>query len=186
MAVRSFAAMHSTDHDTTQTLPAAALAAAVLFALTGLMELLHVQAQPFAGVLDYAIEGAFAAALAAGALAAWALRERGARRAWTAAAAGHGVLAATAAATFARGQDALGPLFLLGLLVLTGGLLAAAAADPRGRRATRGAGVVLLVGWVASIAAGTTLLSGAGWLLVAALATGRLAARAARPAVQAA
>jgi hypothetical protein len=136
--------------------------------------------------MDYAIELAFAAALAAGAAACWALRLRGVRRAWGAAAAGHGVLAVAAAATFARGQDALGPLFLLGLLVLTGGLLAATVADARGRVAPRGAGLALLVGWVASLAAGTTLVSGAGWLVVAALVAGRLGVRAARPAVQAA
>jgi hypothetical protein len=172
--------MHSTD----SSLPAAALAAAVLFALTGLLELLHTQVQPFAGAMDYAVEGAFAAALAAGAAACWALRDRGARRAWSAAAAGHGVLAVAAAATFVRGQDALGPLFLLGLLVLTGGLAAAALADARRGVAPRWVGLALAAGWVASLAAGTTLLAGLGWLAVAALAVGRLAGRAPRPAVQ--
>jgi hypothetical protein len=94
------------------------------------------------------------------------------------------VLAVAAAATFVRGQDALGPLFLLGLLVLTGGL---AGRRPRGRPprvAPRWVGLALAAGWVASLAAGTTLLAGLGWLAVAALAVGRLAGRAPRPAVQ--
>jgi hypothetical protein len=172
--------MHSTDSP----LPAAAVAAAVLFALTGLLELLHTQVQPFAGALDYAVEGAFAAALAAGAAACWALRDHGARRTWSAAAAGHGVLAVAAAATFVRGQDALGPLFLLGLLVVTAAVAAAALLDARRRVAPRWVGLALMAGWVASLAAGTTLLAGLGWLVVVALAVGHQAGRAPHPALQ--
>jgi hypothetical protein len=58
--------------------------------------------------------------------------------------------------------------------------------DLRGRVTPRAAGLILLAGWVASLAAGTTVLCGLGWLAVAALAAGRIGARAARPAVQAA
>ncbi|HYI17520.1 MAG TPA: hypothetical protein VD836_02370, partial [Solirubrobacteraceae bacterium] len=92
------------------------LLAAAGFAVTGVLELLHEQTQPFTSAADHAIEAAFLMGLAA---AAAALRALHPGRAWAVAAAGQAALAVCAAATFARGADALGPLFLLGLLATT-------------------------------------------------------------------
>ncbi len=118
------------------------LAAALGFAATGLLQLAHEQAKPFAAALDYAIEGAFLAGLAAAAAALWRLRPG---RAWAVAAAGQAALALSAAATFARGADALGPVFLLGLLATTLGLAGATVAQrpaPRPRHPAGGLGPV--------------------------------------------
>jgi hypothetical protein len=148
------------------------LAAAAGFAVIGVLELLHEQAQPFATVADRAIEGAFLVGLAA---AAAALRELRDGRAWNVAAAGQAALALCAAATFARGEDALGPVFLLGLLATTLGLAAATA-----RSTPRHLPAVLLAGWLLSIAAGSPLLLAAAWAAVALPPLG--AARRATPA----
>jgi hypothetical protein len=155
-------------------LPIAALAAAALFALAGLLTLMHEQASPFEGTVDYVIEGVFVAALAAGAAALWQLRERGARSAWTIAAAGHAALMLPAGATFVRGQESLDPLFPLGVLAILLGTLAAAVLDVRGRVAPRGAGIVLLAGWLPALALDTTLGTGVAWAIVALAAAERL------------
>ncbi|MET0687273.1 MAG: hypothetical protein ABW060_18265 [Solirubrobacteraceae bacterium] len=144
------------------------LAAAFGFAATGALELAHEQAQPFAAAADYAIEGAFLLALATAAAALWQ-RRRG--RATAVAAGGHAALALCAAATFARGADALGPLFPLGLLAILGGLLAATVT----RGAPRREPAILLAGWVVTLAAGTPLVLAAAWVAVAALGARRLA-----------
>ena len=64
-------------NSTRLSLPLAALVAAVLFAVEGILELVHTQNETFTTTLDYAIEGAFAAALVAGAAALLELRDRG-------------------------------------------------------------------------------------------------------------
>ena len=91
--------------------------------------------------------------------------------AWTLAAAGHAALAVCAAATFARGADALGPLFPLGLLAILVGLVAATAS----RTAPRRVPAILLAGWVVSLAVGSPLVLAAAWIAVAAPGARRLA-----------
>ena len=145
------------------------LAAAALFALTGALELAHDQVSPFTSTLDYLIEGAFVAALAAGAAALWQLRDRSGRLAWTTVAFGYGTLVLAAGATFVRGQESLDPVFPLGVLAITLGLLAAAILDARGRLEPRGIGLALLAGWAVTVAADSVLGIAAGWALVALL-----------------
>ena len=153
------------------------LAAGALFAACGVITLVHDQASPFEGFLDYALEGAFTAALVAAAAALWTgLREHGARLGWSVAAAGYAVLAVAAGVTFVRGAEALDPLFPLGVLAILAGTLGAAAWDLRGRVAPRGAGLLLLAGWVPAVALDTTLGLGLAWLGVAALQLRRAAA----------
>ena len=135
------------------------LTAALGFAVTGVLQLFHEQAQPFSSFADHAIELAFLVGLAA---AAGALKELRPGRAWAVAAAGQAALAVCAAATFARGADALGPVFLLGLLATTLGLAAATA-----RSTPRRVPAVLLAGWILSVAAGSPLLLAAAWAAVA-------------------
>lgn len=152
-------------------LPLAALVAALLFAVEGILELVHTQNDTFSTALDYAIEGAFGAALVAGAAALLELRDRGPKVPLTIAAAGHGALAIAAASTFVRGEDALGPIFMLGVLGVTAGFIATAVQDARGTLEPKRTGLALLVTWVASIALNSMLPVAAAWLLVAALAT---------------
>ena len=144
------------------------LAAALGFAATGALQLVHEQAQPFASAADHAIEGAFLVALCAAAAALWQRRRTWA---WTLAAGGHAALAVCAAATFARGADALGPLFPLGLLAILVGLVAATAS----RTAPRRVPAILLAGWVVSLAVGSPLVLAAAWIAVAAPGARRLA-----------
>ena len=154
-----------------------ALAAAAIFAITGVLELVHEQVNPFTSTLDYAIEAAFLAALAAGAAACWELRSGGAKLAWTVAAAGHGILLLPVGATFLRGEDSLDPLFGIGFLGITLGFLAAAVFDVRRRVSPRFAGLALLGAWIATVALNSVLGVGVGWLAVAALAAGVTTAR---------
>jgi hypothetical protein len=99
--------------------------------------LLPEQAQPFEQPSDYLLELLFAVSLVVGAAATLALRHlgvvpRSSRFATVAVgtgAAGQALLAVAAGATFLAGQNTLGPLFLLGLLLhLVGGVLTAIAA----------------------------------------------------------
>ena len=152
-------------------LPLVALAAALLFAVEGVLELVHTQNETFTTTLDYVIEGAFVAALVAGAAALLELRDRGPKVALTIAAAGHGAVAIAAAATFVRGEDALGPIFMLGFLGITAGFVATAVQDARGHVRPRHAGMVLAATWVATVALNSVLPVAAAWLLVAALAS---------------
>jgi hypothetical protein len=145
------------------------LTAAVLFAITGLLELAHEQVSPFTSAADYLIEGAFTAALAAGAAALWQLRERGNRHVWAIAAFGYGVLVLAAGATFARGQESLDPVFPVGVLAITAAFLAASVQDVRGRLVARGAGLALLAGWAITVATDSSLALAAGWAAVALL-----------------
>jgi hypothetical protein len=158
------------------------LLAGVLFALAGVLELAHDQANPFAETLDYVIEGVFVAALAAGAAALWQLRGAGARIPFSVASAGHAVLLLPAGATFLRGTESLDPLFPLGVLAILIGILAAAVADARGRVAPRRTGVLLLTGWIVAFATNTTIGVGLAWLVIAALTSRVSVARRAHPA----
>jgi hypothetical protein len=151
-------------------LPLAALAAALAFAVEGVLELVHAQNDPFTGVLDYAIEGGFVVALLAGAVALDALRRTGPRIPLTVAATGHAAVAVAAAATFARGQDALDPVFMLGFLAITAGFAATAVQDARHRLTPRHAGLALAAMWIVTVAVNSVLPLAAAWLLVAARA----------------
>lgn len=154
-----------------------ALAAAAPSAAFGVLEVLHTQPARFAEPVDYVIEVVFVLAMAATSVALAGMAARaagGVRRAWQAASAGAGALTVSAVATAVAGHDALGPVFLLGLLGLVGGYVAATVLDVRGRVAPRGAGVVLLVAFLASVVVQGTgaggLVLAAGWLGVARLA----------------
>ena len=146
------------------------LAAAALFALTGALELAHDQMSPFTSTLDYLIEGAFVAALAAGAAALWQLRDRGGRTRLdrsppsaterscsppaphSSAARNRSTLSSPSASWPSRSA-----------------CLVAAIQDARGRLAPRGAGFVLLAGWAITVASNSALAIAAGWALVALL-----------------
>ena len=145
------------------------LTTALLFAITGILELAHEQVSPFTSAADYLIEGVFTAALACGAAALWQLRERGNRHVWTVAAFGYGVLVLAAGATFARGQESLDPVFPVGVLAITAALLAASVQDIRGRLLARGAGLALFAGWAITVATDSGLALAAGWAAVALL-----------------
>ena len=80
------------------------------------------------------------------------------------------ILLVTVGATFVRGEDALDPLFGIGFLAITIGFLVAAVLDARGRATPRRAALVLLAGWIVTVALDSGLGVGAGWLAVAALA----------------
>ena len=152
-------------------LPLAALAAALLFAVEGVLEFLHTQNDRFTTTMDYAIEGAFVAALVAGAAALLELRDGGPRIPLTIAAAGHAAVAVAAAATFVRGEDALGPVFMLGFLGITAGFVATAVQDARGRLTPKRTGVALAATWIVTVALNSVLPLAAAWVLVAARAT---------------
>lgn len=170
------------------TAPAAAVAAGAAFVTEAVAELAHRQAETFASAGDYAIEALFAFALILGAAAWWSLRSSGAvasgrgRLGAAVAAAGQGALALSALATLAKGTDALGPVFMLGLLASLAGPAVVAFAGPRARPL----GAALAVGLIASFAVGTggTAIIGLAWLAVATMlraepAPARIAASAA-------
>lgn len=174
----------------TNTLRTAAITGAVIFIAGGALELAHKQADHFKNAADYGIEAALAlgmlGALAGllglhltqearlGGVATWMFRI---------AATGQGLLALCALATLARGEDALGPLFLLGVLAYVVGTIGYAVATSRAAVAPRWVGPVLAVGTIVGIAVnpGGTIVIGAAWLLIA---TSLLGTRTAlRPAV---
>lgn len=159
-----------------------ALVPAAPFAALGVLEVLHRQPAQFAAPIDYLIEVVFVVAATAAAVTLAALSARavaGVRAAWAAASGGSAALATSAVATAVVGHDALGPLFLLGLLGLVVGYVGAAVLDLRGRVQPSRAGVVLLGSFIASIALETTgaggLVLAAGWFAVGALARERKA-----------
>lgn len=166
-----------------------ALAAGTLFAATAAIDIPHVQAQPFAGPLDYALEALFAAALASAALTLWLLSRtvvgRGRRLAWRLPAAGSGLVAVAATATLVAGRDFLGPVFMLGLLLVLVGYGVLAVLDLRGRLVPRFAGLTLAAGTVGMLVLGDgigTVAWSAAWFAVGALlqpASARVAAVAA-------
>ncbi|RYU15645.1 hypothetical protein [Nocardioides iriomotensis] len=154
----------------------AALVAGTLFAATAAIDVPHVQAQPFAGPLDYALEALFAAALWSAALALWLLSRaatgRGRRVAWRVPAAGCGLVAVAATATLVAAHDVLGPVFMLGLLLVLAGYLVLAVLDLRRRLTPRFAGLCLAAGTVGMVALGDgvgTVAWAAAWFGVAAL-----------------
>ena len=118
--------MH-TDISRSRRLIMAAAATGATFVVEALVELLHPQAQPFTSPADYAIEALFALGLALAAVTWWGLRSSGAvdgrrgRIGAAIAAGGHAALALCATATVVNGADALGPVFMLGLLAALAG-----------------------------------------------------------------
>lgn len=117
-----------------RSLPAVAGASWLVF--TFAQGLLPEQAQPFEQTSDYVLEALFTVALLAGAAAAFALRPLGAVAARSRFAGiavhgygiGQGLVGLAAAHTLGLGRDALGPVFLAGLLmVVVCGVLTAVA-----------------------------------------------------------
>lgn len=154
----------------------AALAAGTLFAATAAIDIPHVQAQPFTDPLDYALEGLFAAALWCAALALWLLSRTAAGRsrrvAWRVPAAGCGLVGTAATATLVVGRDVLGPVFMVGLLLVLVGYAALAVLDLRGRAAPRFVGLSMAAGTVGMLVLGDgpgTVAWAAAWFAVAAL-----------------
>jgi hypothetical protein len=162
--------MH-TDIPRSRRLVTAAAATGATFVLEALVELLHPQAQPFTSPADYAIEALFALGLALAAVTWWSLRSSGAvegrgRIGAAIAAGGHAALALCATATVVNGADALGPVFMLGLLAALGGSITVASSA-----SSRALGSALAVGLIASMAIGT---GGAAILGLAWIAAGTL------------
>ena len=154
----------------------AALVAGTLFAATAAVDVPHVQAQPFAGPLDYVLEALFAGALWSAALTLWLLSRtssgRGRRAAWRVPAAGCGLVGVAATATLVAGHDVLGPVFALGLLLVLAGYLVLAVLDLRRRLTPRFTGLCLAAGTVGMLALGEgvgTVAWAAAWFGVAAL-----------------
>ena len=158
-----------------------ALTAAALFAATAAVDIPHDQPAQFATAADYVLEILFALALGIAALAcqAWAVRAcevgmRGARIAASTAAGGFACLSASAWSTAAVGHDALGPVFLLGLLLMVGSAVALLVLDLRRRVVPRFAGVSFALATVGMVALGDgygVLAWTASWAAIAALAS---------------
>lgn len=153
-----------------------ALLAGTLFAATAAIDVPHVQAQPFAGPLDYALEALFAAALASAALTLWLLSRtvagRGGRIAWRVPAVGSALVALAATATLVSRHDVLGPVFMVGLLLVLVGYVTLAVLDLRARLVPRFAGLTLAAGTVGMLVLGDgvgTIAWSAAWFAVGAL-----------------
>ena len=164
------------------TLSRIALAAAGLYAVTGALELSHDQPATFVDPIDYLIEGAFVVALLASVVVLARLARAGLSGpsgtiGWTLATAGNGALLVAAGATTINGREALDPLFPLGFLAIVAGYLTLAVVDVRRRLVPPRAGLVLLLGFVAT-AIVDNLVTGGGTLVLAATwaALGRLIA----------
>jgi tellurite resistance protein TehA-like permease len=160
----------------TTSLHTPAIVSATLFAATAAIDIPHTQHQPFTTVADYALELLFAAALVSASVAChvWTCLQpgRGARIAVGTAASGFGFLGISALATAARGQDSLGPVFLLGLVLLLGAAVSLLVLDLRRRLAPRFAGITFALGMVAMLVLGEgygVLAWTASWAAVAAL-----------------
>ncbi len=157
-----------------------ALLAAGAYAVTGALELVHDQPTVFAAPIDYVIETAFVLALAASigvlfSIGRAGLSGRPAMAGWMLAVAGSAALATAALATIIDGREALDPLFPLGFLVIIAGYLTLAVVDLRGRLVPPRAGLLLLLGFIAT-AVIDNLVTGGGTLVLAATwaALGRL------------
>ncbi len=167
-----------------------ALAAAGAYAVTGAIGLVDEQGTTFTDTLDYVLEWFFVAALAATAgalgLFARAAAVRPARIGASLAAVGNALLFVAAFATAVNGGEALGPLFGIGVLAIVAGYITLTVADVRKRLDPAGLGLVLLIGWFASIP--VDVLTGAGGLVLAAAWAGvaRLVAADREPAAVAA
>lgn len=148
-----------------------ATAAGCGFLIEAALELAHHQADHFRVAGDYLVEAAFGVALALAAAGLWSLRQGAAaappraRLATTIAAFGQAAMALCAAATLVHGADALGPLFMLGLLLTLVGLVLLATTGRRARKV----GGALLVGLLASflVPRGGSAMLGVAWLVVA-------------------
>ena len=162
------------------TLSRIALAAAGLYAVTGALELSHDQPPIFADPIDYVIEVAFVVALLASVvvlarLARAGLAGRSGTIGWTLATAGNGALLVAAGATAIDGREALDPLFPLGFLAIVAGYATLAVVDLRRRLDPPRAGLVLLVGFIATavvdnlVVGGGTLVLAATWAALARL-----------------
>ena len=163
--------MH-TDLARSRRLALAAAATGATFVVEALVELLHKQAQPFTSLADYALEALFALGLALAAVTWWGLRSSGAvdgrrgRIGAAIAASGNAALALSATVTAINGADALGPVFMLGLLAaLVGPLTVATSAG------SRALGSALTIGLIASMAVGTggAAILGLAWIAVSTL-----------------
>jgi len=161
-----------TDSTRSRRLTMAAAATGVTFVVEALVELLHPQAQPFTSPADYALEVLFALGLALAAVTWWGLRSSGAvdgrrgRIGAAVAAGGYAALALSATVTAFNGADALGPVFMLGLLAALGGTITVATSAR-----SRALGGALAVGLIASMAIGS---GGAAVLGLAWIAAGTL------------
>jgi len=151
-------------------------AGAVALIVSGITELLHAEGDPLSSATDYGIEATFAAGLLLTLAGFYALHLRQERAlpafgAWAfrIAAAGQGLLGIVALATIARGEDALGPLFPLGVLAWAAGTLAYAAATAKAGALPRWVAALLAVGTVAGIALdpGGAIVVGSMWVAVA-------------------
>ena len=152
-------------------------AGAVSFIASGIAQLVHKEADPLSSVADYGIEATFAAGLLLTLAGIYALHQRQERSlspvglwAFRVAAAGQGLLGIVALATIARGEDALGPLFPLGVAAWALGTIAYAVATRKAGALPRWAAPLLAVGTIAGIALdpGGTIVIGAMWLSLAA------------------
>jgi hypothetical protein len=157
------------------TLISTALAAGAAFVAEAVTELVQPQAEHLTSATDYAIEALFALGLALAAVAWCGMRTAGvvtARGATGAliAGAGSAAVAVCAVATIAHGSDALGPLFLLGLL---GSVIGPILVAVRSRRA-RPVGAALAVGLVAAMAVGSggAAILGLAWFAAATMLRG--------------
>ena len=157
-----------------------ALLAAGAYAVTGALELSHDQPTVFAGPVDYVIEASFALALlvSVGVLVSIGrarLSGRAGTVGWMLAAAGNVALATAALATAIEGREALDPLFPLGFLAIVVGYVTLGVVDVRSRLVPSRAGLVLVVGFVAT-AVIDNVVTGGGTLVLAATwaAFGRL------------
>jgi hypothetical protein len=151
-------------------------AGAVAFIASGITQLVHKEADPLSTVADYGIEATFAAGLLLTLAGIYSLHLRQERVvppfgvwAFRIAACGQGLLGIVALATIARGQDALGPLFPLGVAAWALGTIAYAVATAKAGVLPRWVAPLLAVGTLVGIVLdpGGTVVIGAMWLTLA-------------------
>jgi hypothetical protein len=128
-----------------------ALAAAGLYAVTGAIGLAHDQPAHFSDPLDYVLEWAFVGGLGATVAALAILARSGAGIGAWLATVGNSALLVAATATAVRGQESLDPMFGIGVLAIVAGYIVLTVNDVRGRLVPNGLGLILLIGWFASI-----------------------------------
>jgi hypothetical protein len=154
---------------------------AVAFLAEGALELAHHQHDHFIGAADYLIEAAFACGLVLTLAGIFALhlrqeRDLGALGTWSfrVAVCGQAALGAVALATIVRGEDALGPVFPLGVLAWMLGTIAYAVATRRSAILAGWVPLVLAIGTVVGILVnpGGAIVLGGLWLVLAATVLG--------------
>ena len=150
----------------TRSIALLALAAAGLYAVTGAIGIAHEPPTTFADPIDYVLEWAFVGALAATVVALTILGRSGAGFGAFVAALGHLLLLVAATATAVDGREALDALFGAGFLAIVAGYVILAVRDARGRLSPARVGLILLLGWIASVAVDAT--TGAGGFVLAA------------------